>query len=394
MDSVNVQHNSSIQEERLDNSIKMPDNTNSGNNGGPLPLTELKRWMSEDVHSWIKEGDEKQAQLDRAFEETAYQRLFGEYGSDSEDENDDDDEVTKQMSAKEKKYLRRIRHWSSSTTSPDGIGGFQPRESSTSSDNNSNESDEGVQIVYMLSESAEGFGGILWSSARCIANTIADPALCRELLSPIMDSSKSFQQHPLQGVSFLEIGAGAGVPSWAAMKCGAHVVSTDLSDTDRIRCLAECAERNFQQILQSNAPDEKKETLLAHASKTRVCPHDWGSSVEGVVKALNSTSDSKEKQQLFEVIIAADCCYMPWWHKEMLESIYNLLSEGGVTIVAFALHGNTDDDDVWKIVDRAKDRGFCVEALDSQQLSPPYAAMESKQGLVHILRLTKPATSS
>ena len=81
---------------------------------------------------------------------------------------------------------------------------------------------------------------------------------------------------------------------------------------------------------------------------------------------------------------------MPWWHKELLESIYNLLSDKGVAIIAWALHGNTDDQDVMKIVDRARDRGFVVEVLDSQQLTPPKAGMEAKQGLVHIARLTKP----
>ena len=50
-------------------------------------------------------------------------------------------------------------------------------------------------------------------------------------------------------------GAGAGVPSWAAMKCGANIVCTDLSDTNRIRSLAECVERNFQQILQATDSD-------------------------------------------------------------------------------------------------------------------------------------------
>ena len=378
----------------------MSSKSNNGNDGGPLPLSELKRWMMEDVHSWVKEGDDKQEQLEKDLEETAYMRLFGYVESDSEDDDNDEDEITRNMSKKEKKNRRRLRHWSSSTTSPDGVGGFQARKEESSTDNDQEDpgGEGGVQIIYMLSDSYEGFGDILWSSARCVANTISNPPMCRELLSPLLssvDDQQQQQHHPLQGRSFLEVGAGAGVPSWAAMKCGAHVVCTDLADTNRIRCLAECVERNFQQILQSADGDEK-DILLANASKARACPHDWGSSIDGVVQTLNSGSDSKaeQQQQLFDVIIAADCCYMPWWHKELLESTYNLLSERGVAIIAFALHGNTDDEDVWRIVDRAKDRGFSVEVLDSQQLSPPYATMESKQGLVHHIRLTKPATST
>ena len=382
-------------------STSSPATRNKVDGTRPLPLSELKRWMSEDVFLWIKEGDEKQQQLDKELEENAYMNasnLFGEAESDSEEEEN---------------RRRRVLHWSSSTTSPDGVGGFQQRKSTSSSSvvrdyykvpgNGDGDGDDGgIKIVFILSDSYEGFGDILWSSARYVANTISNPITCRELLSPLLLSSQgnddndldnlSSQQHPLQGTSFLEVGAGAGVPSWAAMKCGANVVCTDLKDTNRIRSMAECAERNFRQIGDDN------DSLLANAKKTRVCPHDWGSPTDGVVKALNNNdsgcndNDNEKEQRLFDVIIAADCCYMPWWHKELLDSIHKLLSGRGVAIISFALHGNTDDDDVWKLVDRAKDRGFVVEVLESQQLSPPSAAMESKQGLVHTVRLTKPMT--
>ena len=352
---------------------------NSDKKDGPLPLLELKRWMSDEVFLWIKEGDEKQEELENELEENAYMNasnLFGETESES-----DDDDVRQ----------RRVKQWSSSVTSPDGIGGFQRRKSSSREHQEvqSSDGDGAVQIVFLLSDSYEGFGDILWSSARYVANTISNPIKCRELLSPLLNSSYEDDLHgglhPIEGISFLEVGAGAGVPSWAAMKCGAHVVCTDLSDPNRIRCIAECAERNFQQI------DDDNDVLLANAAKTRACPHDWGSPIDNVLKALNSDTE-ENKDRLFDVIIAADCCYMPWWHKELLDSIYKLLSERGVAIIAFALHGNTDDDDVWKIVDRAKERRFFVEVLGSEQLSPPSANMESKQGLVHIVRLTKPKT--
>ena len=108
-------------------------------------------------------------------------------------------------------------------------------------------------------------------------------------------------------------------------------------------------------------------------------------SVEQVLECLDET-----KEERYDVIVAADCCYMPWWHSELLDSIKMLLSDDGVALVPFALHGNTDDDDVWKIVDRAKDKGLCVEVLEPRQLTPPSKGMESKQGLVHTVRLSKP----
>ena len=330
----------------------------------PPPLSNLKQWVSEEVFLWIKEGDEKQEALEKELEENAYMNVASFFG-EADSESDDDEN-----------RRRRVKKWSSSTTSPDGFGGFQPR---TSSPKDVQGDDDGpVQIVFVLSDCYEGFGDILWSSARYVANTLSNPIKCTELLSPLTLNDEN-SSHPMEGISFLEVGAGAGVPSWAAMKCGANVVCTDLSDPNRIRCMAECAERNFRQI--------GNDALLANAAKTRVCPHDWGSPVEKVIKALN---DGTNEERLFDVVIAADCCYMPWWHKELLDSIYNLLSDRGVAIIAFALHGNTDDDDVWRIVDRAKERSFSVEIVGSEQLSPPSAKMESKQGLVHIIRLTKP----
>ena len=124
--------------------------------------------------------------------------------------------------------------------------------------------------------------------------------------------------------------------------------------------------------------------LLEIAKQTKVCPHDWGSPCEKVALSLN-----KNGEERFDVIIAADCCYMPWLHNELLDSIHVLLSDIGIALVPFALHGNTDDDDVWKIVDRAKAKGFEVDVLKSQQLTPPSSGMDAKQGLVHTVQLMK-----
>ena len=74
-----------------------------------IPLSELKRWMSEDVYQWIKEGDEKQERLEKELEENAHMRLFGEVGSDSEDEddeNDTNDTVDKTGKKKKQRILR------------------------------------------------------------------------------------------------------------------------------------------------------------------------------------------------------------------------------------------------------------------------------------------------
>ena len=136
--------------------------------------------------------------------------------------------------------------------------------------------------------------------------------------------------------------------------------------------MAECIERNYDQM------NLEESSYLEYGRSARASPCQWGKAVDEI--AL---------EEKFDIIIAADCCYMPWLHDDMLDTIDQLLDDKGVAIVPFCLHGNADDDDVWGIVDRAKAKGFAVEELPATQLTPPGMLMESKQGLVHTLRLTK-----
>jgi predicted nicotinamide N-methyase len=200
--------------------------------------------------------------------------------------------------------------------------------------------------------------------------------------------------HPLTGVSFLELGAGAGIPSWTAMARGARVVCTDQPDANRFRCLAECIERNWRQMNASNYFDTTHDShddsvRKRYGKQTKCCPYLWGKVIDEVIAALN-----EKEGERFDVIVAADCVYMPWLHNELLDSIDMLLSNRGVALLPFALHGNTDDDDVWRIVERARDKGFVVETLSKAQLTPQGKGMDLKQGLVHTVRLTKISTSN
>lgn len=182
-------------------------------------------------------------------------------------------------------------------------------------------------------------------------------------------------------MSFLELGAGAGVPSWTALRCGARVVCTDQASPDRIRSIAECGERNVREMEERSVDTE----TIAMAEMGRACPLDWGGPVDEVLACLD-----KGKKERFDVVVAADCCYMPWLQPMLLDSIYLLMSDRGVALVPFALHGNAKDEDVWGVVDRAKERGFQVQILEPKQLTPPNAGMEPEQALVQTVRLTKP----
>ena len=91
----------------------------------------------------------------------------------------------------------------------------------------------------------------------------------------------------------------------------------------------------------------------------------------------------------FDIVVAADCIYMPGLHEQLLQSIQRLMKQkSGVALLPFALHGNTADENVWAIVPRAADFGFSVEVLEPRQLTPQSGTMDRKRGLVHMLRLT------
>jgi predicted nicotinamide N-methyase len=201
----------------------------------------------------------------------------------------------------------------------------------------------------------------------------------------------ALSHHPLLGLDFIELGAGAGLPSWTAMKCGAKVTCTDQDIPNRIRCMAESAERNLRdmRVLFGN-DQEDNDMKYQYAIQAQVCPYAWG---EPVSELLGLSSDdgnqNRTATKLFDVVVAADCIYMPQNHSSLLDSIGMLMSDSGLALLSFALHGNVNDEQVWNIVNVAILKGFQVETLDSKQLSPQAINMDSKRGLIHVLRLTR-----
>lgn len=332
----------------------------------PLPLSVLRSWVSEDRYKWLEEADAKAAALKLEMEENAAACVFNLF-------REDDDETENE------KMQTRVHRWSSSKINADGhLEGH-------------NVEDGSVDIVYVLSESLAGFGDQVWASSRHVSNLLANANTCRHVLMSLYsvlekDEKKHDFHHPLMGVSFLELGAGAGVPSWTAMCCGARVVCTDQPDANRFRCMAECIERNWRNMKQSMLKfgQTEESDYIRYCKQAKCCPYLWGTSINEVTQALNDSGN-----ELFDVIVAADCVYMPWLHNELLDSINMLMSRRGVALLPFALHGNTDDEDVWRIVDRAREKGFIVDTLTQAQLTPQGQGMDPKQGLVHTVRLTK-----
>jgi len=318
-------------------------------------LDKLRPYLSTQNFDWIKRDDEERNRLKQ---QIADECPGGHLFADAEDEDEPP----------------RVQEWTSSRSNVDGHGGYDQRKKDGSPVSEEDDGDT-VTVVFLLSESYEGFGDTLWASSRYAANVLADPKKCKEILSPMLLSRGVDETlHPLNGVTFLELGAGAALPSAVAIYRGARVVSSDLRSANRIRCMAESIYRNVARMKELDVP-------LYHAEEARSCPLNWEKTPDEVKDALGVDS--------FDVIVAADCCYMPWLHFELLSTVESCLSRDGVALIPFCLHGNTEDSEVRGIVDKAKEMGFKVEELPDTQLTPPTLKMDYKQGLVHTLRLTK-----
>ncbi|KAL7520267.1 hypothetical protein ACHAWX_005001 [Stephanocyclus meneghinianus] len=335
----------------------------------PIELSTLSKWVSPNTLLWLENAERKERASQEAMEKERFNygaRLF-------ETEADREEEAELQHS--------RVRTWTASASGSDGI--FDSADEQVQ--NNTGTKDcPGVSVIYITSNSSEGHGNTIWASARHVSNLLGNTESCRRVLSPLLKLRQieeipeaTPQNHPLFGLSFVELGAGAGVPSWTAMRCGARVVCTDQNVADRIRCIAESAERNWRDMKNTQCGN-----VLEIAKIARSCPYNWGDPIQEVTLSLN-------KNELFDVVIAADCCYMPFLQPKLLESIDMLMSKEGVALISFALHGNAPDEDVWGVVDRAKEQGFCVEVLEPKQLTPSTFGMELKQGLVQTVRLTR-----
>lgn len=355
----------------------------------PLELKRLARWISSpETLEWIQEGDAKAAAFQAELEEAGADHVVDLFASP--DDNDDDDDDSDRSDADFEGFRGRVRVWTSSRSNKDGIGGkYHGVEEQASIVAQDDEVDDNrIRIVYIISESWEGYGDLLWASSRHLANTFADTERTWELLGSTfrVDVDRTSTTHPLANAKVLELGAGCGVPSLMAMKCGARVVCTDLDDPNRIRSLAESMQRNWEEI--QNIPN-LDEVVAENAPKARACPFRWENSTDPVAKCLSS-DNAESTDESFDLICATDCLFMPWLHLDLIRALQNLLAHDGVCIMAFAIHESfSKDHEVWPFVDKAKEGGFDVEVLEAVQLTPPRKGMPAKQGLINMLRLTR-----
>lgn len=388
-------------------SDKIVDDLFSSSNG--LPLESLREFLMDETYEWLEDADEKERawlKIQRSLQ-AFQQQQAGSTASVSPSEP----------------CQPRVCAWTSSRLNPDGYGGIDevpqgegsvsPAVPSVTSHDGLECSDlspkesGSVTVKYILSDNWQGFGNQVWAASRHLGNMLADPERCRLLLStdsqPTSPVDPDHTSHPLQGLWFCELGAGAGIPSWTALRMGARVVTLDQAIAGRIRVVAECAARNWHEV-QSQAHQEEQDSENSTKRpyyRPVVSPHDWGAPVDELIQFLGASDGGSQEalQQteppathpLFDVVVATECLFMPWFYADLLDSIESLLSKRGVAILTSALHGNVADEEVWSFLDLAQERGFVVDRpVPPTQLTPQKADMKLSQALEHTIRLSWP----
>jgi len=381
-------------------------NEDAFSSSSELPLKLLRDIVLEDTYEWLEDEDEKQRgwlKIQRSLQ--AFQQQQAGTTTTATPPSSSSSEPP------------RICEFTTSQINPDGYGGIDkdPAAEGNLPDEEVSKEEEvadndippkepgSVTVKYILSDNWQGFGNQVWAAARHLANMMVDVDRCRLLLSTTDASSSSSTTagescHPLQGLWFCELGAGAAIPSWIALRMGARVVALDQAIAGRIRVVAECAARNWYEV-QSSLTGEKEEGEDSKPTFHRpvVYPHDWGSPVDELFQFLggeNSKDGESSEAGLdhprFDMVVATECLFMPWFYSDLLDSIESLLADNGVAILTSALHGNVPEEEVWNFLDLAKERGFEVDQpVPATQLTPQKSDMKVSQALVYTIRLSR-----
>jgi hypothetical protein len=142
----------------------------------PLPLEKLSRWVSPSGNTldWLQEGDEKAAAMQEELDAHGTAAIVNLFSDKKYDNDDDDcDSIDSNDSTMDSEGIcGRLRVWSSSTTNINGIGSNY----SATTDEELQQYDVGsskVRVIYLISESWQGYGDILWASARHLGNQFA-----------------------------------------------------------------------------------------------------------------------------------------------------------------------------------------------------------------------------
>ncbi|KAH8074327.1 peptidase [Aureococcus anophagefferens] len=210
---------------------------------------------------------------------------------------------------------------------------------------------ERTPLVYHSSQHASGHGDVVWAAGEyCAARILAHGALF---------------DVDLGGARVLELGAGCGLPSLAAVRAGADVLATD----------------------------NRTPGAILHWPRPRWSPRrDHGGSLQARGLAWGEAPPPGP----YDVVLVCDCIYDPASHEALLATLDAVFDENAdaTAVVAFALHGNAADAAVFGFFDAARARGRGVAKVDEQQLRVTESmrdvcqVRDAQRSLVHVYFLT------
>jgi len=246
----------------------------------------------------------------------------------------------------------------------DSSDGFMEEDSSTINIH-------GTTIPFRIEDTSTGHGNRVWAASVATCFYIFDHFYERK---DLLNSTPTFHS--------IELGAGTALPSLYL----AHLLATgddfsnnnnddDNNNKPSVHITDAKQYRNILQILTSVLlqPDLVRRRVQFH-----VFPHDWGTRID-VRNGDDETSfplldegplQANTITNVYDLVLVSDCIYDSNYHDALLKSISNTLalpthrgipgmmtghdSQGGRALVSFSLHGNIDDDAVWKFLELAE----------------------------------------
>jgi predicted nicotinamide N-methyase len=128
----------------------------------------------------------------------------------------------------------------------------------------------------------------------------------------------------VKGKTVLEVGAGSGIAGIVAAKAGAE--SVIITDYPALEILA-----NLEKNVKENLPEESRIGREGRPAACSVQGHEWGE--------LSEDDDFVQAHRAsFDIILVADCLWMPDQHSNLMKSISWFLKPSGKAWVVAGFH--------------------------------------------------------
>lgn len=128
----------------------------------------------------------------------------------------------------------------------------------------------------------------------------------------------------VKGKKVLELGAGSGLSGLVAARAGAEtVIITDYPAPEVVA--------NIRKNVEKNIPEDMRVGSEGKAARCWVQGHGWGELSE-------DDHFAQEHKASFDIILVADCLWMPWQHANLMKSISWFLKPHGKAWVVAGFH--------------------------------------------------------